>query len=105
MIRKLIVAAALAALVPAAASATPAQRGVKAAPGQPQPSPDEMFDKVDANRDGKVTRQEMQIFGIENRLGNLVNTRVWRRVDKDRNGSISRAEFTDFINKLRAAKR
>jgi hypothetical protein len=66
-----------------------------------QYTPEEMFAKVDGNADGRITRQEMQLFGMANNLGALINARTWKRVDKDRNGTLSREEFVAQIKKVR----
>lgn len=56
----------------------------------------ELFDKVDRNHDGRMTRQEMQIFGMQNRIGSLINRKTWKRADKDGNGWISQGEYVDY---------
>lgn len=63
-----------------------------------------MHEMIDTNHDGKVSRQEMQLFGIEHRLGVIVNNRTWNRSDADRNGSLSVTELTRHIADVRAAK-
>ena len=63
-----------------------------------------LFAAVDRNKNGKMTRQEMQIFGIQNRIGTLVNLKTWKRADKDKNNWISRDEFTNYALEERKRK-
>lgn len=106
-------ALALTAMTPMAANAqktTAAQKAAsaRAAKATPTPTPtpaqytpEEYFAKIDRNGNGRITKQEMKIFGMENRLGAIINTRTWKRVDKDKNGWISKDEITGYISKTR----
>lgn len=55
-----------------------------------------LFTAVDTNKDGRMSRREMQVFGIQHRIGTLINTRAWKRADKDRNNWISLDEFINY---------
>ena len=113
MHRVLLIAALL---VPAAASAqqaAPASRPATAAtapaqparPGPPAPQPrsrqlfiqtmDAEFRKIDADKDGKLTRGEIEAYQrVVATIGaQAANRSLFARLDKDRNGQLSAQEF------------
>ncbi|NIJ46421.1 Ca2+-binding EF-hand superfamily protein [Wenyingzhuangia heitensis] len=57
---------------------------------KPKPSPEKMFKKFDTNKDGKITKEELEGKKIANRFD---------KIDKDGNGAISLEELTNSINK------
>jgi hypothetical protein len=52
---------------------------------------DAAFARLDANRDGRFTREEAQALGEQRR--EQMRTRMFERLDADNNGQISREEF------------
>lgn len=52
---------------------------------------DAAFARLDANRDGRFTREEAQALGEQRRA--QMRTRAFDRLDADNNGQISREEF------------
>ena len=56
---------------------------------------DAAFARLDANRDGRFTREEAQARGQERRQQRRaqMRTRIFERLDADNNGQISRDEF------------
>lgn len=55
-----------------------------------------LFADADTNKDGRLSRRELQMYGIKHRIGSLVNSRTWKRADKDRNDWLSLDEFTTY---------
>jgi hypothetical protein len=57
------------------------------------------FDKIDANRDGQATPEEMKAFHDSERVarGQEMATRRFVELDKDGNGQVSQSEFTAGI--------
>jgi len=88
-------AIALVILLPAAAGAASAGDTKKAA---------RIAAMVDADRDGRVTRREMQTFGIRHRLGTRINTKTWKKADVDRDGSLSVPELTNYLLYVQAER-
>lgn len=89
---------AVLAQTPAASSATPPAASAPAdthaapatAPTAPPPAtPDQAFDRADANGDGKLTLREAEHFPA-------VSER-FQQFDKDKNGSLSREEFSQGL--------
>ena len=52
---------------------------------------DAAFARLDANRDGRFTREEAEALGQQRRA--QMRTRMFERLDSDHNGQISREEF------------
>jgi len=97
MMKSIMTATLLMALAPAAAAArTPSAEDTRKAA--------RIAEKVDQNRDGRVTRQEMQNFGIRHRLGTLINVRTWKKADVDRNGSLSIPELSNYLLYVQAER-
>lgn len=59
---------------------------------------------VDADHDGRVTRAEMQGFGIRHGLGSLVNPRTWKKADSDGDGALSVPELSTYLLDVRARR-
>ena len=68
----------------AAVLASPALSWAQAGAGATAPS-QSLFDRLDRNKDGYLTRDELS--------GDEANNRNWIAVDRDRDGRISRSEF------------
>jgi Ca2+-binding EF-hand superfamily protein len=68
----------------AAVLACPALSWAQAGAGATAPS-QSLFDRLDRNKDGYLTRDELSV--------DEANNRNWIAVDRDRDGRISRAEF------------
>src|SRR5215218_2052075 len=80
---------AILALAPAAA------RG-EDPPARPAFAPEEVFNRADADGDGKVSKQEFQFVAANAprlRDDRQLADRVFGRLDADRDGSLSPAEF------------
>ena len=97
------------AAVAAAIFATGASAQSKPAAPQPQaaqPIPravflknmDADFARMDANRDGKVTKAEIEATQRAKAMREIMarNQQVFRELDKDHNGQLSPAEFAQF---------
>ena len=69
----------------AAVLACPALSWAQAGAGATAPS-QSLFDRLDRNKDGYLTRDELSV--------DEANTRNWIAVDRDRDGRISRSEFS-----------
>ena len=52
------------------------------------------FDEMDRNHDGKVSRIEMTAYGHSKGIRGMVDSKAWKQMDADRNGWISKEEFT-----------
>lgn len=125
-----IAAAAIAAVAPAVAQVAPAPVGAQPAPRAPVAAREatrtevvakvrEHFARVDANRDGFITKAEadavrtqMRARFAENRAkrgerrqqqAGMMGGRMFERMDANRDGSISRAEF-DAAHSARMAR-
>ncbi len=65
-----------------------------------------MFAEMDRNGDGKVSRIEMTSYGHSKGIRGMVSPKAWKRMDADRNGTISMDEFTkDMIRYYNQRKR
>lgn len=53
----------------------------------------ELFATVDTNGDGQVTRAEGNAYIGNRRVSHANRNRIWRELDTDRSGTVSRAEF------------
>lgn len=65
---------------------------------------DKMFARLDANKDGKISREEFAAFREQNAKVDAQATkagkrgqRMFARFDKDKDGSLSRAEADDVL--------
>jgi len=80
-------------------SAATAQNAPKPAPGpyvlttEDRTILNRMFDDVDINRDGDITKVELSAFGVRHGLGPIVKNKEWRDRDANRDGRITRAEL------------
>jgi Ca2+-binding EF-hand superfamily protein len=61
-----------------------------------------IFQQVDANGNGQLTKMEMRTFGALHKIGSIVRNEGWSDLDTDRNGTLSRREFIDGMVKHRA---
>lgn len=64
-----------------------------------------IFDRVDADRNGKMTKTELSAFGSSHNLGSLVRPKGWRDMDANRNGTLTKGEFIQGMVSARAAMR
>jgi hypothetical protein len=98
---KFIVAFALAAVATSAAAQTapnPFERAGAGVRGGVQQIMGQAFDKVDANRDGYATREEVARFAQSRGISNArMDGTAWGRADQNRDGVVSRAEFMAVI--------
>jgi Ca2+-binding EF-hand superfamily protein len=93
---------ALTAAAPAVAQTAPAK--APAAASQPIPraiflqNMDGDFGRMDSNRDGKVTKQEIEAFQRAGALREIMarNHALFLQLDKDHNGQLSAQEFAAF---------
>ena len=81
---------------PAAADKEPPTRGIRSpqAGGRGRPSAEMMFQRMDRNHDGKLSKDELPEF-------------LWSRLsagDSDKNGSLSKPELEEFLKQQRPAK-
>lgn len=86
-----LLAAVLCAGEGPSAGGPPPQGGDKRPPG---PSPEEMFQKADANKDGKVTLEELTAAIEARRKGEREG--IFAKMDANGDGSISKEEFLAF---------
>lgn len=63
-----------------------------------------MFEGIDADRNGRITKVEMSAFGAAHGIGAIVRSEGWKDMDDDRNGTLSKQEFITGMVKARAAK-
>lgn len=61
-----------------------------------KPSPEKMFKNLDKDKDGKITKEELEGKKILNRFD---------KIDKDANGTISLEELTNAMNKQGKGKK
>lgn len=64
-----------------------------------------IFDRVDADRNGKMTKTELSAFGASRNLGVLVRPKGWRDMDANGNGTLTKSEFIQGMVSARAAMR
>ena len=80
---------------PAASVSTPstqlaqAQPATPGAPATANPTPDQAFDRADANGDGKLTLREAERYPAV--------AEHFSQFDRDKNGSLSREEFAQSL--------
>jgi len=97
-IKSLVAASALAAILAVPAFAQPPGGG--GGGGRPQQTPEELaaaFDKADANKDGKLDKVELKTTLPEQfqaQVDDARLTQMMERRDTDKNGTLSKAEFT-----------
>lgn len=60
-----------------------------------------MFDDVDLDRNGSITKVELSAFGIRHNLGAIVKNKEWRDRDANRDGRITRAELLEAAARYR----
>ena len=72
---------------PAASVSTPSPAPTQVA--QAQPTPDQAFDRADANGDGKLTLREAERYPAI--------AEHFSQFDRDKNGSLSREEFAQSL--------
>lgn len=65
---------------------------------------DRYFAEIDLNKDRRLTKLEMSAFATRHRIGVFVRPEVWRKLDADRSGSLSRKEFADGMMEIRAKR-
>jgi Ca2+-binding EF-hand superfamily protein len=65
---------------------------------------DRYFAEIDLDKDKRLTKLEMSTFATQHRIGVFVRPEVWRKLDADHNGSLSRSEFGDGMMELRAKR-
>ena len=103
--RYLLIAAAILTAAPATGQpAAPPQRQAPAAGTQPIPRATFIqnmngdFGRMDADRDGKATRAEIEAFQRANALRGIIarNRAIFGELDKDRSGQLSAQEFAAF---------
>lgn len=73
-------------------------------PAEVQKEIDRYFGEIDLNRDERLTKLEMSAFATRHRIGVFVRPEVWKKLDADRSGSLSRKEFADGIMEIRAKR-
>ena len=66
-----------------------AQPATPVAPAMAQPTPDQAFDRADANGDGKLTLREAERYPAI--------AEHFSQFDRDKNGSLSREEFAQSL--------
>jgi hypothetical protein len=69
-------------------------------------TPRQLFNRVDANKDGKISREELKDFAMRLVPGMVrekpeMPDRVFDRADKDGDGYLSFAEFKAMVARLR----
>lgn len=102
MIRHILIAAVALAIgtqasAQTAPAAVPTERDVKELSA--------IFDRVDADRNGKMTKTELSAFGSSRNLGSLVRPKGWRDMDANGNGTLTKPEFIQGMVSARAAMR
>lgn len=85
------IAAPVAAQVPSAVPTAEDERQLTA-----------IFQQIDTDRNGEVTRMEMRTFGASHRIGSIIRNDGWKDLDSNGNGTLSRREFIDGMVKHRA---
>jgi len=64
-----------------------------------------IFDRVDADRNGRMTKTELSAYGASRNLGVLVKPQGWRDMDANGNGTLTKSEFIQGMVSARAAMR
>jgi Ca2+-binding EF-hand superfamily protein len=103
MRRTLIAAGAVLAVAAPALAQTSAPSGMTLEQFQAR-NTDKMFDRLDANKDGKISPEEFAAFRESNAKADAKATkagkrgqRMFARFDKNNDGSLSRAEAGDVL--------
>jgi EF-hand domain pair/EF hand len=103
MRRTLIAAGAVLAVAAPALAQTSAPSGMTLEQFQAR-NTDKMFDRLDANKDGKISPEEFAAFRESNAKADAKATkagkrgqRMFARFDKNKDGSLSRAEAGDVL--------
>ncbi|ADG09523.1 hypothetical protein B7G68_05225 [Caulobacter segnis] len=101
--RTLIAAGAVLAVAAPALAQTSAPSGMTLEQFQAK-NADKMFDRLDANKDDKISPEEFAAFRESNAKADAQATkagkrgkRMFARFDKDKDGSLSRAEAGDVL--------
>lgn len=101
--RTLIAAGAVLAVAAPALAQTSAPTGMTLEQFQAK-NTDKMFDRLDANKDGKISPEEFAAFRENNAKADAKvekagkrGQRMFARFDKDKDGSLSRAEANDVL--------
>jgi Ca2+-binding EF-hand superfamily protein len=106
MLIRLTFLLAVAVATPAVAQSAPAKAAAKPAVPAAQPIPratflqnmDGDFGRMDANHDGKVTKQEIEASQQAGAMREIMarNRSIFVQLDKDHNGQLSAQEFSAF---------
>lgn len=94
----------IAIVLAAAAAPTAYAQDKDPAPAELVKEIDRYFAEIDLNRDGRLTKLEMSAFATRHRIGVFVRPEVWKKLDTDRSGSLSRKEFGDGMMEIRARR-
>lgn len=54
-----------------------------------------IFDSIDRNHDGRLTRAEVTAFGVSQHMGVTLREKAWREMDPNRDEKVTRKEFID----------
>lgn len=93
--KKIILILAAAATLATAASAQKATRTP-----DPRPTAENiamMYARIDTNHDRRMTKFELQTFGVSNNIGTIVTNSKWKRADVNHNGWLSEAELAKYL--------
>lgn len=96
-----LVVATMTSLVAIASPASAQVREQDRTPAEVQKEINRYFGEIDLNRDERLTKLEMSAFATRHRIGVFVKPEVWKKLDADRSGSLSRREFADGIMEMR----
>lgn len=103
ILRTLIAAGAVLAVAAPALAQTSAPTGMTLEQFQAR-NTDKMFDRLDTNKDGKISPEEFAAFRESNAKADAKATkagkrgkRMFARFDKNKDGSLSRAEAGDVL--------
>jgi len=103
MMRKLLMVGLMAAILPM--TAVQAQKAAPKANPEDVRALERTFGEIDRNRDGRLTKIEMSAYGHAKGFGVLVKAKGWKRMDADRNGTISRDEFVQEMIRYRDSRK